>query len=464
VQNVKIESDFISWRAQSRALLIAGIAPEEARWTEASSQDALPGLFSETEFVSTNRKFAKDPIRVPPEFLEQAKYVFAFRAEDTAALLYRIVWRMNHGEPKLMEISIDDDVAVFLSRYRLVRRDVHKMKAFVRFRELDDEFIAWHRPDHRILRLAVPFFTERFSNMKWSILTEDECAHWDTKNVSFTEGVPRSAGPQFDASEDLWKTYYRSTFNPARIKWNAMTKEMPIRHWKTLPETEVIAELMREAPGRLQNFQKQIIPSAEDYLPPKDQRDWKSLQRAIPNCQACGICERASGPVFGEGKLDAEIVLVGEQPGDQEDQVGRPFVGPAGQLLNQALEEAKLKRDLMYLTNAVKGFKFTDQEGRARIHRGSSPAEIAACNPWLKNELSIIRPKKIIALGRSAAQALLGKSVLMRDVRGQVFETSACKKTLIVPHPSSILRIQDAGLKQSEFRRFVDELKLIHTA
>jgi uracil-DNA glycosylase family protein len=239
-----------------------------------------------------------------------------------------------------------------------------------------------------------------------------------------------------------------------------MTKEMPIRHWKTLPETAVINDLLRESPERLQKFYREQNPSAEKWLPKTTGGPitMEQLKKALPSCEACGICERATGPVMGEGPLDAEIVIIGEQPGEEEDRNGRPFIGPAGQLLNRALEEVGLDRERIYLTNAVKAFKWTHQENYGRVHRGSSPQEIAACNPWLKKELEIVRPKKIIGLGRSAAQALLGKSVLMRDVRGQFFETAHAKRTLIIPHPSFILRVQDPAEKQREYAQFVAEL------
>ena len=403
-------------------------------------------------------------IKVPGEFLAKAKLVYAFRGEDTPAFLYRVLWRSVYEEPHLLKITIDEDVKDFESRYHSVHRDMHKMKAFVRFREVEDRFIAWHGPDHRIIRLVAPFFAERFNGMNWSILTEDECAHWDQKALTFSEGLPQSGAPTHDANEQLWKTYYQSIFNPARIKLKAMNKEFPVRYWRSLPEAGAISDLLRAAPERLQRFyEASQVETAEKWIPSAKEIPitHQRLREALPQCRACGICERATQPVIGEGPIGAEIVFVGEQPGEEEDRSGHPFIGPAGQVLNQALEQIGLNRAELYLTNAVKAYKWTEKEGLGKIHRGSSPQEIAACNPWLKAELALAKPKIIVGLGRSAAQALLGKSVLMRDVRGQIFSTPYCSQTLIVPHPSFILRMPDRNAQQAEFDQWVGELRQI---
>jgi probable DNA metabolism protein len=459
---------FESWRNEARRLIFANASPETISWRSADEPnlDLFPASAQDlSQFARANNPSlpGNATFRVPPEFLERAKIVYAFRRDDNPAFLYRLLWRLLKEEPNLLKISIDSDIQEFESRHRLVKKDIHKMHAFVRFRELDDRFIAWHRPDHFILRMAAPFFVERFNGMNWSILTEHECAHWDQKNLTFSEGVPRSHLPTEDASEDLWKAYYRSIFNPARIKWNAMTKELPVRHWKTLPETAAISDLLRTSPERLQKFYREQNPSAEKWLPKPTgaKLTLEDLKQALPSCAACGICERATGPVMGAGPIDAEIAFIGEQPGEEEDLAGTPFIGPAGQLLNQALSEIGIARESQYVTNAVKAYKWTEKENYGRIHRGSSPQEIAACNPWLKKELEIVKPKKIVCLGRSAAQAILGKSVMMRDVRGQVFQTAYSAHTLVVPHPAFILRIADPVQKQNEYARFVEELRRI---
>ena len=457
----KVGFDFNDWRREARTLLQSEVPPQEVVWS--STEDSQNELFS-FQKTSVLQSSPNREIKVPAEFVAKAKLVYAYRSDDTPAFLYRLLWRSVYEEKHLFKISIDADVAEFESRFRSVTRDMHKMKAFVRFREVEGRFIAWHGPDHRIIRLVAPFFADRFNGMNWSILTEDECAHWDQESITFTDGLPQSGAPSHDAAENLWKTYYKSIFNPARIKLKAMTKELPVRYWRSLPETGLISELLRTAPERLQGFyEASKVATAEDWLPLLAEGPLTSerLKNALPYCRACGICERATQAVMGEGPMNAELVFVGEQPGEEEDLAGRPFIGPAGQVLNQALDQLGLDRQSLYLTNAVKAYKWTEKEGVGRIHRGSSPQEISICNPWLKAELQLLKPKVIVGLGRSAAQALLGKSVLMRDVRGQFFKTPYCERTLIVPHPSFILRIQDPEEQQAEFNRWVGELRQV---
>jgi probable DNA metabolism protein len=394
--------NFENWRNEARRLILAQAPPPAIAWR--SLHDANLSLFPlpATAAAPTTRATS---FHVPADFLARAKFVYAYRSDDNAAFLYRLLWRMIHEEPNLLKISIDDDVREFDLRYRAVKRDLHKMHAFVRFRQVEDRFIAWHRPDHLVVRLAAPFFVERFHGMNWSILTSDECLHWDQQKLTFSEGLPQSAAPREDDAEALWKTYYQSIFNPARIKWKAMLKEFPERHWKTLPEAALIRDLVRTAPERLQKFYRDQTPSAEAWIPKTESPlTLLDLQAALPRCEACGICARATQPVMGEGPADAEIFLIGEQPGEEEDRAGRPFIGPSGQLLNQALALNGIAREMIYVTNAVKAFKWTETETNFRLHRGSSPQEIAACQPWLKRELDIVKPKKIICLGRSAGR------------------------------------------------------------
>jgi DNA polymerase len=198
------------------------------------------------------------------------------------------------------------------------------MKAFVRFRRCDrngDEwFIAWHRPDHRIVQLVAPFLADRFSSMRWSILTPDECVSWDLHQLRFCPGTGREAAPQADELERFWLSYYRATFNPARVKLKAMRAEMPVRHWPTLPETRMIDELIDQAPQRVAEMGRQrrnASPTAVDFLP--DRRDLPSLRAAARKCEGCPLHADATQTVFGEGPADAKLVLVGEQPGDEED-------------------------------------------------------------------------------------------------------------------------------------------------
>lgn len=181
------------------------------------------------------------------------------------------------------------------------------------------------------------------------------------------------------------------------------------------------------------------------------------LRRQARRCRRCPLYRGATQTVFGEGPADAQIVLVGEQPGDQEDQVGSPFVGPAGRVLDRALEMAGIDRKAIYVTNAVKHFKF-EPRGKRRLHKRPNASEIEACQFWLGQELAAIKPKLVIALGATAARSLLGYQVIINSLRRKSVNFGSWPGSVTV-HPSSLLRIPDSEQAQKEFRRFVDDLK-----
>jgi DNA polymerase len=185
------------------------------------------------------------------------------------------------------------------------------------------------------------------------------------------------------------------------------------------------------------------------------------LRRAAASCTACDLYKRATQTVFGEGAARAEIVLVGEQPGHEEDLAGRPFVGPAGRLLDEALSEAGLDRRRLYVTNAVKHFKWTKDKsgGKRRIHDKPNQSEIEACRPWLQQELWLLRPAVVVCLGVTAASAVLRKRVTIRASRGAALESPDGFRTLVTVHPSAILRIPDRQDREAERRRFVHDLE-----
>jgi DNA polymerase len=260
--------------------------------------------------------------------------------------------------------------------------------------------------------------------------------------LHYGPGAPASAAPSADALEDLWKAYYRSTFNPARLRVRAMKRELPVRHWPTLPEAALIPELIADATARTATMvahTEGFAQTAADFFPAA--RDLDSLRAAARGCAACGLCGPATQTVFGEGPPDARIVLVGEQPGDREDREGRPFVGPAGALLDSALDDAGLSRDRVYMTNAVKHFKF-EQHEYFRMHHRADVREQAACRPWLVAELDAIDPKVIVCLGATAARAVLGPVYRAAD-RGAPVPTAWKAQAVPTYHPSAILRHPD---------------------
>jgi uracil-DNA glycosylase len=194
-----------------------------------------------------------------------------------------------------------------------------------------------------------------------------------------------------------------------------------------------------------------------------EQRSLAGLRRAARDCRACDLWKNAQ-TVFGEGPLRAKIVFVGEQPGDQEDLAGHPFVGPAGKVLDEALHQAGIDRSEVYLTNVVKHFKWSPApRGKRRIHKKPRPSEINACRPWLDAELQSVKPEVLVCLGATAAQALLGRDFSVTRQRGQLVESTLAPKVLATVHPSSILRAPDSDARQAQMQEFVLDLTKIAT-
>ena len=198
--------------------------------------------------------------------------------------------------------------------------------------------------------------------------------------------------------------------------------------------------------------------SAEEFFPAR--KSLKAFREAATDCKACDLWKRGTQTVFGEGARHAEIVFVGEQPGNEEDLTGKPFVGPAGRLLNDALIEAGIERAKTYVTNVVKHFKW-EPRGKRRIHKKPNAREIAACRPWLEAEIDLVKPKVIVCLGATAAQALLGPKFRVSKQRGQFIESTLAPYIMATVHPSSILRAPDDETRRAEKRHFVDDLKKV---
>lgn len=458
---------FDEWRARARGLLRADVPPEEVIWTCVGDDDQPPLRFDKVEEVSSppENDEVSHAAAVPREFVRLASTVACHRDPERWSLLYRILYRLTHGERHLLEVEVDGDVRRCQLMEKAVRRDAHKMKAFVRFREIacdgKSNFVAWHRPDHLIVGQVAPWFARRFSAMRWSILTPDASVHWDIRALSFGPGVRRSDAPTADDSlEDLWRAYYAAIFNPARLKLKAMKAEMPVRHWATLPETRELPRLIRASRAREAEMRDAPAPSASQFLP-RVARTLPTLREAIKVCQGCELYRHATRAVFGEGLATARVMLVGEQPGDVEDMWGRPFVGPAGQLLDAALLAAGLDRAELYLTNAVKHFKY-DRRGDLRQHRSPAGAEVAACQPWLEAEIDALQPRLIVALGATAALSLLGRKIKVTEARGHFLAHHRAESIFVTVHPSYILRVPDATRRAAEYARFVADFQQVH--
>ena len=199
--------------------------------------------------------------------------------------------------------------------------------------------------------------------------------------------------------------------------------------------------------------------SAADFLPPR--RTLPALRRAAAGCRGCHLWKVGTQTVFGEGARTATLMFVGEQPGDQEDRAGHPFVGPSGRLLDTALERVGLDRGDAYVTNAVKHFKWVpDGSGKRRIHKTPSSGEVRACHPWLDNEIAVVKPRVIVALGATAAKALFGPTIRVTAQHGKVIRTSLAEAGFATVHPSSVLRAPSDVREEAE-KAFVDDLKKV---
>lgn len=451
------------WRDLARRYLAAGVPPDQIIWGDASTP---PDLFSIDRPISEGA-----PISVPRGFVDMANTVVWHSDPERYARLYAFLWRLK-DRPLLMADRGDGDLAVLRRMEKNVHRCQHKMKAFVRFREIGKpdaarrSFAAWFEPTHHTVEPTADFFVGRFGDMDWRILTPDVSATFENGTLLFQNGQQKPDLPD-DASEQLWITYFRSIFNPARLKVKAMQSEMPKKYWKNMPEAAAIPDLIAQAPARARAM-AQAAPS----LPPsrvarvqaqfagcKSAWDYakETLPAAIAGCTRCPLYQNATQGVAGEGPLDAELMIVGEQPGDQEDLCGKPFVGPAGQMFDQIAAAVALDRKQVFVTNAVKHFKFTAR-GKRRIHQRPNKSEIAHCRWWLEAEIAQVQPKLILAMGATAAEALTGRRDAILSRRGQIESARTGHPVSITLHPSYLLRIGDPREKREATALFQTDL------
>ena len=449
--------DFDFWRDCARALIQARVPPDRISWIEPGGSG---DLFAQGDHGVPAPTSGAPPVRANRRFVNLARNAALHSDPERFALLYRLLWRLQ-ANPGMMEDKADDDVRKIEELDKNVRRDSHKMHAFVRFRLVEadeaeggDRYVAWFEPDHHILRANAGFFMRRFANMRWSILTPRGSLHWDGETMTEGPAAERSDAPQGDPMEDLWRTYYASIFNPARLKIGAMLKEMPKKYWKNMPEAALIPELVAGAQSR---EAKMVEKGALEF----DERPetLAAIDKAISACRKCPIGLLDNHAVMGEGPQDAALMIVGEQPGDQEDMKGRPFVGPAGQLLDDHLQTAGIDRSAAYVTNAVKHFKYV-QRGKRRIHQSPAAKEIDTCRWWMESERAIVQPKLVLAMGASAARGMLGKTVSISKARGAPIQLEDGSELWVTAHPSYLLRL-DGAARDEQVRLFDNDLRAV---
>ena len=463
--------DFEGWRDAARGLAEASVPSSAISWQ-------VEGEDGELFATGAPPPPSGPSFAVPRDLLTLAKAAICHSDPERFALLYTLLCRIRSNK-RALEDRADPLVDRVEKLAKEVRRDAHKMHAFVRFREVEQpdgttRFVAFFEPDHHIVRREAGFFVRRFTTMHWSILTPELSIHWDGDTLREGPGATRAEAPQGDPVEETWKTYYASIFNPARVKVKAMLKEMPKKYWANMPETALVAPLLAGAQAR----EAAMIERSRQEAATMPRRiskagriplaggganlatAWEALRADAMNCTRCDLFKCATQTVFGEGPLDAKIVFVGEQPGDQEDLDGRPFVGPAGEVFNAALEEAGIPRAETYVTNAVKHFKFV-LRGKRRVHQSPGADEISACRWWVEQERELIRPPLTVALGATAARSLFGKVMAIGKNRGVPHPLPDGAEGWITVHPSFLLRLPDQQARTLERARFIDDLKRI---
>jgi probable DNA metabolism protein len=416
------ETDWTGWRRAARAYVLAGVEPAELTWTVGGAKDSLPA--------------ANGGFTLSRALVTLTAHAFQAREAERFGLLYALIWRAHHG---LLDLTSAEDLDLRIARLWAlsVRADAHRMRTLIRFLRIPHQpphFLGWYEPDHFVLEANARLLARRDPARRFTIVTPDGTAHRDDTGLRFGPGL---RNPTDDETLLAWWEAHQETILAAADDGGG------------LPE----AEEPDEAPRPLD------LPAIGPVVLGQTQTSAAGdLLRASQACERCELFRPATQTVFGEGPAGARVMFIGEQPGDQEDTIGRAFVGPAGQLLDQALEEAGIDRRRIYITNAVKHFKFTPR-GRRRIHQSPSPQEIDICRFWLDAERAAVNPTLIVLLGGSAGRAVLNRPVAVTRERGRPFTLADGGTAFLTVHPSYLLRQPDEASRAREYAAFVRDLR-----
>jgi DNA polymerase len=475
----RVVPSFEAWRAAARELIARRIAPESVEWScSADEGDLFSAAADEGQGASGTCAVtaapaspaappAQAPLRIPRQLMELIEAAACFNAADRWAFLYKVLWRWQQGEHDVMSPA-DPDGARLHGMVKAVHREEHDMHAYVRFRERKEEdgaprFVAWFEPTHEVLPQVARHFARRMGQYTWMIATPQASVLWDGATLHEAPPLMRSAADIDDAGEALWLTYYRSIFNPARVNADLLRSHIPSRFWKNLPEGAIVPAMISAAANGEQRTGQTgtvgrrggaaTIPISAERAQP--QRDHPTT---LDQCRRCDLWEHATQAVPGVGPKRARIMVVGEQPGDQEDLQGLPFVGPAGAVLDRAMTEAGVNRSSIYLTNAVKHFKW-ELRGKRRLHKTPAQKEISACHLWLEEELARVKPEVIVALGATALKSVLQDgAATMKSFMGAPVQHEG-RWVIVVYHPSYVLRAPDEASRQQAYDVIVDGLR-----
>ncbi len=422
---LRSETDWEGWRQATRSLVLTGAEPAVLTWSVGGESTHLPE--------------ATGGFHVPRALLNLAAVAMQAREANRFGLLYSLVWRANMGE-KFLEDDADPDLSVVRRMALSVRADAHRMRTHMRFMAIPKvgggRLLGWFSPAHFVLPANAQLIAQRFPDLTFSILTPDGAAHWDGSSLLFGQGLPQVEDDE--ALRGWWEDHHRLLLEQS-VEGTSVPAAEPLDEAPRPPGRPALGPVV---------LQTQFDPALAE-----------SVSEAHA-CRRCPLYEPATQIVFGEGPPNASVMFVGEQPGDQEDTIGRPFVGPAGQIMDRALEEAGIDRRLIYVTNAVKHFKFTPR-GKRRIHQTPEVPEIQACSFWLDVERTHLRPRLLILMGGSAARAVLGRAVTISRERGRPITMKDGQTVFVTVHPSFLLRVPDAAAKAREYEAFVRDLRSI---
>jgi DNA polymerase len=462
----KVVQTFDEWRAATRELIARGVPPESIEWAASEQAGDLFSSASPAVDASPSAAVVTAALRLPRELVEMLASAACFSIADRWAFLYKVVWRWQQGERDVISPA-DPDGARLYGMVKAVRREEHDMHAYVRFRERKEEdgaprFVAWFEPTHEVLPQVALHFARRMGATTWMIATPAFSVAWDGERLHDLPPM-RSAADIEDAGEALWLTYYRSIFNPARLNADLLRSHIPSRFWKNLPEGAIVPSMISAAANGerrtgqtstvgLRSGATTIAVTAERAQPQRD------VPATLDQCRRCELWCNATQAVPGVGPQQARIMLVGEQPGDQEDLQGLPFVGPAGAVLDRALAEAGVERDKVYLTNAVKHFKW-ELRGKRRLHKTPAQREVAACHAWLEQELAQVQPEVVVVLGATALKSVLqdGSATMSALIDAPFLHDGRWLVT--VYHPSFVLRARDEDSRQQAYDVIVAGLR-----
>jgi DNA polymerase len=472
---------FAAWREAARDLLVHDIPPEGVTWSApqtggdlfTSAPPPAEPPHNPSILLTAPTPPAHPPPNVPRSLMDMLQAAACCRVPDRWAFLYRVIWRWQQGEHDVQSPA-DEDGARLHAMVKAVRREEHDMHAYIRFRERPAEagpprFVAWYEPQHDVLPQVAEHFVSRMGKISWMIATPEASVLWDGQTLHNTGPLVTRAedleNSGKDGGEALWLTYYRSVFNPARLNQSVMQQHIPSHRWKNLPEGKIVPQMISEASlGARRTGQLQAVGQRKGTtipIAPEDAQPERQQPSKLDECRRCELWQFATQAVGGEGPKKAKIMFVGEQPGDQEDLAGQPFVGPAGKLLDRVCEAAGVDRETIYVTNAVKHFKW-EPRGKRRLHKTPAQREIEACHYWLDKELASVKPTVIVALGATALKSVLRTAtVTLKNSLGKPLRHEG-HWVVTTYHPSYVLRVPSEQAKHEAFNVMVESLKLAH--